>query len=181
MTYWNRRMLRTAALVAALFLPAASQAAKEKFERTKPHVNVGTIGHVDNAAESLSLTLSLVGLPDPSVSETRLANRRCSGVFDIRILEANDLTGAPVFERRGVELGRNESLTVDAMPAAAATSGPLLYQVGLRGEHIDGLHCIFRGAFEVRNSFEGRTTRLLPLRPEDFIALPGRKTATPLR
>ena len=23
--------------------------AKEKFERTKPHVNIGTIGHVDQA------------------------------------------------------------------------------------------------------------------------------------
>ena len=27
--------------------------AKEKFERTKPHVNVGTIGHVDHGKTSL--------------------------------------------------------------------------------------------------------------------------------
>ncbi|WP_243855311.1 GTP-binding protein, partial [Aquabacterium sp. A08] len=27
--------------------------AKEKFERTKPHVNVGTIGHVDHGKTTL--------------------------------------------------------------------------------------------------------------------------------
>ena len=26
--------------------------AKEKFERTKPHVNIGTIGHVDQGSRS---------------------------------------------------------------------------------------------------------------------------------
>ena len=28
--------------------------AKEKFERTKPHVNVGTIGHVDHGKTTLT-------------------------------------------------------------------------------------------------------------------------------
>ncbi|MBU1943366.1 MAG: elongation factor Tu, partial [Actinobacteria bacterium] len=28
--------------------------AKEKFERTKPHVNVGTIGHVDHGKTMLT-------------------------------------------------------------------------------------------------------------------------------
>ena len=28
--------------------------AKEKFERTKPHVNIGTIGHVDHGKTTLS-------------------------------------------------------------------------------------------------------------------------------
>ncbi|STW10076.1 translation elongation factor Tu [Klebsiella grimontii] len=28
---------------------------KEKFERTKPHVNVGTIGHVDHGKTTLTL------------------------------------------------------------------------------------------------------------------------------
>ena len=27
--------------------------AKEKFERTKPHVNIGTIGHVDHGKTTL--------------------------------------------------------------------------------------------------------------------------------
>ena len=28
--------------------------AKQKFERTKPHVNIGTIGHVDHGKTTLS-------------------------------------------------------------------------------------------------------------------------------
>ncbi len=42
--------------------------AKKKFERTKPHVNVGTIGHVDHGKSTLTaamtLCLSKVGLAD---------------------------------------------------------------------------------------------------------------------
>jgi len=42
--------------------------AKQKFERTKPHVNVGTIGHVDHGKTTLTaaitLTLSKVGFAD---------------------------------------------------------------------------------------------------------------------
>ena len=35
--------------------------AKEKFERTKPHVNVGTIGHVDHGKTTLTAALTRVG------------------------------------------------------------------------------------------------------------------------
>jgi elongation factor Tu len=42
--------------------------AKQKFERTKPHVNVGTIGHIDHGKTTLTsaitLTLSKAGLAD---------------------------------------------------------------------------------------------------------------------
>ncbi|MFM7255761.1 MAG: GTP-binding protein, partial [Betaproteobacteria bacterium] len=31
--------------------------AKSKFERTKPHVNVGTIGHVDHGKTTLTTSL----------------------------------------------------------------------------------------------------------------------------
>ena len=34
--------------------------AKEKFERTKPHVNVGTIGHVDHGKTTLTAALTMV-------------------------------------------------------------------------------------------------------------------------
>ena len=33
---------------------------KEKFERTKPHVNVGTIGHVDHGKTTLTAALTTV-------------------------------------------------------------------------------------------------------------------------
>ncbi|MCP4501467.1 MAG: elongation factor Tu, partial [Deltaproteobacteria bacterium] len=34
--------------------------AKEKFERSKPHVNVGTIGHVDHGKTTLSAAITKV-------------------------------------------------------------------------------------------------------------------------
>ncbi len=34
--------------------------AKEHFERTKPHVNVGTIGHVDHGKSTLTEAITLV-------------------------------------------------------------------------------------------------------------------------
>jgi elongation factor Tu len=43
--------------------------AKPKFERTKPHVNIGTIGHVDHGKTTLTAAITLVlnrkGLADP--------------------------------------------------------------------------------------------------------------------
>ena len=44
---------------------------KEKFERTKPHVNVGTIGHVDHGKTTLT-----AGHPDPSLRTRRLPGAR---------------------------------------------------------------------------------------------------------
>ena len=34
--------------------------AKEKFERTKPHVNVGTIGHVDHGKTTLTAAITKI-------------------------------------------------------------------------------------------------------------------------
>ena len=33
--------------------------AKEKFERSKPHVNVGTIGHVDHGKTTLTAAITV--------------------------------------------------------------------------------------------------------------------------
>ena len=33
--------------------------AKEKFERTKPHMNVGTIGHIDHGKTTLSAAITM--------------------------------------------------------------------------------------------------------------------------
>ena len=35
--------------------------AKEKFDRSKPHVNVGTIGHIDHGKTTLTAALTKVG------------------------------------------------------------------------------------------------------------------------
>ena len=45
--------------------------AKEKFERSKPHVNVGTIGHVDHGKTSLTKALVKVA---PTGNYTVLVN-----------------------------------------------------------------------------------------------------------
>ncbi|MDN5332186.1 MAG: elongation factor Tu, partial [Tepidanaerobacteraceae bacterium] len=42
--------------------------AKQKFERTKPHVNVGTIGHVDHGKTTLTAAIT------KCLSSTGLAN-----------------------------------------------------------------------------------------------------------
>ena len=34
--------------------------AKEKFDRSKPHVNIGTIGHVDHGKPTLTTAISKV-------------------------------------------------------------------------------------------------------------------------
>ena len=33
--------------------------AKQKFERTKPHVNIGTIGHVDHGKTTLTAAITM--------------------------------------------------------------------------------------------------------------------------
>ncbi|HKJ66593.1 MAG TPA: GTP-binding protein, partial [bacterium] len=43
---------------------------KKKFERTKPHVNVGTIGHVDHGKTTLTAAMTLY-LSKQGLSEIR--------------------------------------------------------------------------------------------------------------
>jgi len=44
--------------------------AKEKFDRSKPHVNVGTIGHIDHGKTTLTAAITLI-LADKGLSEYR--------------------------------------------------------------------------------------------------------------
>ena len=46
--------------------------AKEKFERTKPHVNIGTIGHVDHGKTTLTAAIS------KTLSSERRFSRLCN-------------------------------------------------------------------------------------------------------
>ena len=41
--------------------------AKEHYERTKPHVNIGTIGHVDHGKTTLT-----AAIPNPMLTSARL-------------------------------------------------------------------------------------------------------------
>ena len=44
--------------------------AKEKFDRSKPHVNIGTIGHVDHGKTTLTSSITSV-LADLGMAEVR--------------------------------------------------------------------------------------------------------------
>jgi elongation factor Tu len=45
--------------------------AKEKFERTKPHVNIGTIGHVDHGKTTLTAAITMVMAADRGIGEVK--------------------------------------------------------------------------------------------------------------
>ena len=55
--------------------------AKGKFERTKPHVNVGTIGHVNEPLIELALTTAAESIADAKLSASRLAQQTVGVVF----------------------------------------------------------------------------------------------------
>ena len=43
--------------------------AKEKFDRSKPHVNIGTIGHIDHGKTTLTSAITMVlHKSDPKVA-----------------------------------------------------------------------------------------------------------------
>ena len=61
----GRPRCRTPTLNKFFFLVIEKYMAREKFERTKPHVNIGTIGHVDHGKTTLTaaitMTLAAIG------------------------------------------------------------------------------------------------------------------------
>ncbi|UGQ16156.1 MULTISPECIES: elongation factor Tu [unclassified Borrelia] len=63
--------------------------AKEVFQRTKPHMNVGTIGHVDHGKTTLTAAISIY----------------CSKVNkDVRALKYEDIDNAPEEKARGITI-----------------------------------------------------------------------------
>ncbi len=50
--------------------------AKAKFERNKPHVNIGTIGHVDHGKTSLTAAITKVLAETGGATFTRLCEHR---------------------------------------------------------------------------------------------------------
>ena len=62
---------------------------KEKFERTKPHVNVGTMGHIDHGKTTLTAAISKT-----------LADRVAGNSFT----EFADIDKAPEERERGITI-----------------------------------------------------------------------------
>ena len=62
--------------------------AKEKFERTKPHMNVGTIGHIDHGKTTLSAAIT----------------QYCSRKFGDKAMKFDDIDNAPEEKARGITI-----------------------------------------------------------------------------
>ena len=62
--------------------------AKEKFERNKPHVNVGTIGHVDHGKTTLTAAMTRV----------------CAEVFGGTMQAFDQIDNAPEERERGITI-----------------------------------------------------------------------------
>ncbi|MGI6105664.1 MAG: elongation factor Tu [Raoultibacter sp.] len=68
--------------------------AKEKFERTKPHVNIGTIGHVDHGKTTLTA----------AISKTLSSNDGSHGTATADFTEFADIDKAPEERERGITI-----------------------------------------------------------------------------
>src|SRR4051812_18091747 len=64
--------------------------AKQKFERTKPHLNVGTIGHIDHGKTTLTAAI------------TKVLNERFGGSTKVRDFASID--NAPEERERGITI-----------------------------------------------------------------------------
>mgnify|MGYP002408781021 FL=1 len=64
------------------------QMAKEKFERTKPHMNVGTIGHVDHGKTTLSAAITSY----------------CAKKYGDKLLKYDEIDNAPEEKARGITI-----------------------------------------------------------------------------
>ena len=62
--------------------------AKEKFERTKPHMNVGTIGHVDHGKTTLSAAIT----------------SHCAKKYGDKVLKYDEIDNAPEEKERGITI-----------------------------------------------------------------------------
>ena len=68
--------------------------AKEKFERTKPHVNIGTIGHVDHGKTTLTA----------AISKTLSMNDGSHGTAHADFTAFEDIDKAPEERERGITI-----------------------------------------------------------------------------
>jgi len=62
--------------------------AKAKFERTKPHINVGTIGHVDHGKTTLTAAITMY----------------CAAKFGDKVMKYEDIDNAPEEKARGITI-----------------------------------------------------------------------------
>jgi elongation factor Tu len=62
--------------------------AKEKFQRTKPHINVGTIGHIDHGKTTLTAAITMY----------------CAKKYGDKLMKYEDIDNAPEEKARGITI-----------------------------------------------------------------------------
>jgi elongation factor Tu len=72
---------------------------KEKFERTKPHVNVGTIGHVDHGKTTLTAAITKV-MAELTAAITKVMAEQQGGEFKAY----DQIDNAPEERERGITI-----------------------------------------------------------------------------
>ena len=79
--------------------------AKAKFERTKPHVNIGTIGHVDHGKTKPHVNIGTIGHVDHGKTTTTAAITKYLSLLGKAKFEAYDqIDGAPEEKARGITI-----------------------------------------------------------------------------
>lgn len=171
----NRVYIPIAAVTVALLLAAApALAAKEKFVRNKPHVNIGTIGHVDHASSVVTVSISLL-LPAVQ-KDAGPPESECSGRFDVRVLDGSEPGAQPLAEWRDARLAADRTIQFD-FDGPPGSANPLLFEyvsvVARKLRNVGDGGCLLRGVVEVRDRETGAALRTHPLRPEDFVPIRG--------
>ena len=118
--------------------------AKEKFERTKPHCNIGTIGHVDHGKTTLTAAITMV-----------LNNKYGTGVK----MNYADIDNAPEERERGI--------TINTSHVEYETASRHYAHVDCPG-HADYVKNMITGAAQMDGGLEIPTTTLWPKPPTDF-------------
>ena len=91
--------------------------AKEKFNRTKPHVNVGTIGHIDHGKTTLTAALVKVQSKKGLAKAISVRGHRQGRHGPRRDEDGDDRGGA-----RGVRDRRSATTRTSIAPATPTTS-----------------------------------------------------------
>src|SRR2546427_551338 len=79
--------------------------AKEKFERSKPHVNIGTIGHIDHGKTTLTAAITKVLAKNNPKVQFRAFDTIDNALEVRELLKANQFPGDAVPVIRGSALG----------------------------------------------------------------------------
>ena len=80
--------------------------AKAKFERTKPHVNIGTIGHVDHGKTTLTAAITMY----------------CASKGKAQVMKYDEIDKAPEEKARGITIPRSVTMRTLTAPATRTMS-----------------------------------------------------------